>query len=167
MIVSNRSGDICAKLYLQNIRFGSKNVVPDKGLVVCAAVAAFLTVRPFHILVCGNVFAVNFPALAFDSKAISQDELLNVLHFLEENIKCDAIVLKDLPSIYTNEKMLPLGYQDYLADLTMSLDILPHWKSLEDYQNDLSKSIAKECNTFEMLRKLWSERNFRRKIFRV
>ncbi|MFN8164900.1 MAG: hypothetical protein U0X76_01695 [Bacteroidia bacterium] len=143
LIVRNHSGKICGKLYFQRVRFGNKNVVPDKNLLVCTAVNVFLKLHPFHILVCGNVVAVNFPSCVYDESEISADEFLQIIRTFEDTIHFDAVVLKDLSKDYDDKRMLPAGYRPYKADLTMTLDIDPHWQTLDGYQKALSKKYRK------------------------
>ena len=80
-IIESKNGEnkeICGVFYFQQLNFTEKNIHLKNSLFYSLVSRVFLKLRPVKILICGNILAVNFPSLYYDSTKINQDELIEV-----------------------------------------------------------------------------------------
>lgn len=134
---------IVAIIYFQHLKFTINNIHLGNSTILNLAARIILFVRPFHFLICGNLFAVNFPAISFNENIISRQQIIDILFLIEKLEKPDVIILKDLDEFFTSESLIEYGWKPYPEDLTMALDIKQEWKTLEDYKHSLTKKYRK------------------------
>ena len=141
--ITNSSNEVCGIIYFQLLRFSGKNVHLKNKPFISLIVDLALKVCTFKVLICGNLFAVNFRPFAFDSEKLSEQNLYKIVEQYTLLEKSDAILLKDFEIDPSSTTLYSMGFQNYTADLTMCLDVNPEWKTLEDYKNSLSKKYRK------------------------
>ncbi len=140
--INNRK-EICAIIYFQLLKFTKKNIHFSKSLFLSTLARIVLKFRPFHFLICGNLFAVNFPAISFKDDKIKREKLLEILSEIQRQEKSDVFILKDLDVEFTASSMEAFGLFPYSFDLTMALSIDSSWNSVEDYIQCLSKKYKR------------------------
>ena len=143
LVIRNSGRKVCGILYFQVLRFSGKNFNLQKWSLLKFPLSLLLKACDFRLLICGNVFAVNFKPYTFDPEKISENEVSSIANEFTKIEKCDAVLLKDFGTSGTDETLHRLGYQNYMADLTMCMELENTWKSLEDYKSDLSKKYRK------------------------
>ena len=143
LIITNSEKEVCGIIYFQLLKFSGKNIHLKKNRLLCFIVNIILKICTLKLLICGNVFAVNFRPFAFDPKKINIEDLFKIVEQFTHLEKSDAILLKDFGSDSANSLLLSLGYQNYTSDLTMCMDIRSGWNTMEDYKNSLSKKYRK------------------------
>ncbi len=143
LVISNSKNEVCGIAYFQLLKFTGKNVQFKKNLLLSFLIDFTLSIRPFKLLICGNLFAVNFTPYCFHEENISLEDLSRIIDHYTQLEKSDAVLLKDLGNDSSNQLLFSLGYQNYSTDLTMCMDILGEWKSIADYEKALSKKYRK------------------------
>lgn len=141
--ITNSMNEVCGIIYFQLLKFSGKNVHLTNKPVLSLLVDVALRICTFKILICGNVFAVNFRPYSFDPQKITEQEMYKIVEQYCLLEKSDAILLKDFGPDQSNSTLYSMGFQNYTADLTMCLDVKPEWKTLDDYKNSLSKKYRK------------------------
>jgi hypothetical protein len=134
-----------AILYLQVLKFSAKNFQLKNNILLNALSSAVLSIKPFKILICGNLFAVNFPSLKYDDRFISLKTLFYIIEEINKIEKPDAFLLKDLADSIDENDSEKFQWKKYTQDMTMSFDINTKWKSLVDYLNQLTKKYYKRA----------------------
>lgn len=137
--------DICGIVYFQALKFNYRNFSVQGFAPLQRVVSLFLRFFSFRILIGGNIFAVDFSPFSYSDKKISSRELVQLLELYQSFEKCDALVLKDLPSEFTPELMTPLGFDSFDADLTMQLELRPEWKRFLDYEKALTHKYSQRA----------------------
>ncbi len=143
IVVTNSEKEVCGIIYFQLLKFSGKNVHLKKKPVLTFLVNLALKIRTLRVLICGNVFAVNFRPFAYDANKINESDLFKIVEKYTGMEKSDAILLKDFGIDKSNTTLYSMGFQNYTADLTMCLDVSPKWKNIDDYKNSLSKKYRK------------------------
>ena len=143
LVIKNSKDEVCGIIYFQLLIFSGKNVHLKSNLLLSLFIKLFLKVCTFRILICGNVFAVNFRPFCFDSARISEQDITRIAEQFTLQEKNDAILLKDFGSDTSNTLLYSMGFQNYTADLTMCMDIRPEWKTINDYKSALSKKYRR------------------------
>ncbi len=143
LTVTNSNGEICGIIYFQLLKFSGKNVHLKSNPYISIAVNLALKICTFKLLICGNVFAVNFRPYCFFEDKISEVDITMIIEKYTSIEKCDAVLLKDFGSDYSNQLLYSMGFQNYSTDLTMCLDVMNDWKTIEDYKNALTKKYRK------------------------
>jgi hypothetical protein len=154
IVVSNSDKEICGIIYFQLLKFSGKNVHLKSKPVLTVLVNLALKIRTLRVLICGNVFAVNFRPFAYDPIKITESDLFKIVEQYTLMEKSDAILLKDFGTDKSSTTLYSMGFQNYTADLTMCLDVRQKWKSIDDYKNSLSKKYRKR---FEKITSAGSE----------
>jgi len=150
VVVRNAENVPVCFLYFQKLRFSSANVSVSGNIFYRLLFSFFLRIRPFNILVSGNLFAVNFPTIKHDKNAIFIHEIAELIFEFEKRNKSDIIMLKDLPESFSNDLMTTNGLQKFDSDLTMALDIRNQWKSMDDYFAALKKKYRKRAKKIRL-----------------
>lgn len=143
----NGSGkNTVAILYFQYLKFTSQNINISNSFFLKLAAGLLLNICPFHFLICGNLFAVNFPAISFNPDKIGTEDIQTILKQMTKKIKADVFILKDLDEAFSSEYMIQSGWNAYPDDITMTLSIRHEWKTLSDYKKSLTKNYRKRAD---------------------
>jgi hypothetical protein len=148
--ISNEEKVPVCFLYFQKLRFAADNIRISGNIFYRLLISLFLRIRPFNILISGNLFAVNFPTIKQNENAISNHDIIKLIFEFEKRNQSDIIMLKDLPDSFSNIQMTANGFQKYDFDLTMSIDIRPEWKSMETYYAQLKKKYLKRAKKIKL-----------------
>lgn len=143
LVVTNQKQEVCGIVYFQILKFSGKNLHLAKNPLFCYGLDILLKVCSFKLLICGNVFAVNFKPYCYDSNLISESDIFRIVEQFTETEKTAAVLLKDFGTDPSNEQLRSLGYKNYESDLTMCLDLFPDWKSIDDYRRALTKKYRR------------------------
>lgn len=135
--------EVCAIIYFQLLKFTKKNIYFRNSFFLSSLVRIILTLNPFHLLICGNLFAVNFPAINFKENKIERGELLDILSQIQKIEKSEVFILKDLDNEFTKLCKDRTDWLPYPFDLTMALSIDPLWISMKDYIQSLTKKYKR------------------------
>ncbi len=134
---------ICGILYFQILKFTKKNIHFNKSILLSLLAGLVLKFRPFNFLICGNLFAVNFPAICFNEDKINRNQLLEILTGIQKREKSDVFILKDLDEAFSPSLMEKFNLLPYKSDVTMSLNIDPAWNTIDDYIKCLTKKYKR------------------------
>ena len=145
IVVKDKNQVTRALIYLQKLRFRGNNLNYSKSKALSYLLKLILELGSFRILICGNLFAVDYPAVWFDKKIITWNFIIGLLKKLFRQEKGSAFILKDLDKNLTSDRMQPLGLLSYTTDLTMNMHLDASWKSLDDYVKSLSKKYRKRA----------------------
>ncbi len=149
-IISNSDGKLCGIIYFQLVTIGGKNIHLPDNFFLCALVNSFLFFRPLKLLMCGNVFAINFPPLSYDPKLINSDDILEVIDKIANLKPIDAIMIKDVQENIFRSYLRKINYHNYSKDLTMSLSLRSDWKTMDDYASSLTKKYRRRAEKIKL-----------------
>lgn len=136
--------EIFALLNFQLLQVSKKHY-PDFSSISAAACNLYkiFSGRKYLGLIAGHLFITDFPSMAC-SQPNHQFAWLKekVISRLAKQSDVDVVLLKDIPS---EEEAFWQGQKKFSLlkdDLFMEMTIRPTWKTIDDYQNDLSKKYA-------------------------
>ncbi|MBC7389373.1 MAG: hypothetical protein H7329_09195 [Opitutaceae bacterium] len=143
IIYKDKKPVFCSKF--QDVRITSENIRKHKrGEFVRIATNLVLNIYELNLLVCGNVFKDGLTGFYYDHSVFNIEEanaaLLKAIEKITRKECFSGVMLKDVPNGF--------GFANdnrnfsFDNDISMNMDILPEWNSLEDYQKDLSKKYA-------------------------
>lgn len=141
--ITGAKKEICGILYFQLLKFTEKNIHFNKSFFLPILAGIVLKFRPFNFLICGNLFAVNFPSICIKEDKIKRNQLLEILTEIQKREKSDVFILKDLDDDFSPSVMGKFSLMPYKSDVTMSLNIDPAWNTIDDYVKCLSKKYKK------------------------
>lgn len=150
VLVRDSDKKLKAFFYYQLLKFSDKNLNLKGNLLLRLFSMLLLRIRPVRLLISGNLFAVNFPVIKFDSSALSPSDIIDMIFEMEKLHKSDVLMIKDLDESITHPEMISRGFEKYEADLTMSMMIKKEWKTIEDYFNVLKKKYRKRAEKIRM-----------------
>ncbi len=134
-------------LYLQQFRFKHEHLNFTQPATLLSASLKVILPKQLDILVCGNLFRVDFPGFYFSHpvRPTLVFEAINL--FLEQTreYRPCGIVLKDFESVLVEDDYKSFGYSFFSGDVTMELMRRPHWESFEDYLKDLNKNYLQRA----------------------
>lgn len=136
---------ICGIIYFQLLKFTKRNIRLHHSSFLNFLTQIALALRPVRLLTCGNLFAVNYPCIWFDTLQMTRDQMISIVCVIDKKEKNDVIILKDMDVSFTVEEMSAFGLRPYRADMTMELTLDSSWKSFEGYQKSLSKKYRKRA----------------------
>ncbi len=136
-------------LYLQHLEFSHKHFNKDYlNTTVFKLLSPVAKRLKAHLLVCGNLFRVNFQGFYFIEKN-DRNLVFDCLGFLKKHLKkgrsyC-GILVKDCKREFT-----PTGYschkfQPFRQDLTMEMSIRDTWCNFDEYVVALSKKYRQRA----------------------
>ncbi|HEY1046928.1 MAG TPA: hypothetical protein VGF79_10850, partial [Bacteroidia bacterium] len=100
------------------------------------------------ILVCGNIFRVNFQGFYFKDKA-DKEKIFDILKLYRKMVKQErdfcGILVKDCSKEFSSIQFSCHGFKAFNQDLTMELSIDEHWNSFDDYIQDLSRKYRQRA----------------------
>lgn len=143
-------GNPIGVMYLQSLRFNRRHYRYDpEGNVFMQGIRKCLSKHEADILVCGNLFRVNFQGFYFAQD--TGDELIFPLLLayrkqLGKTGRHCGILLKDCFTEYSADVCTLQKFKPFHQDITMELSIRPHWKSLEHYLDDLSRKYRQRAH---------------------
>ncbi len=150
VLIRDEQKNLKAFLYYQLLTFNHRNLTIKGNIFLRIIATLFLKIRPFKILISGNLFAVNFPVIKFDSSVLSSSQILDLISEAENMYKSDVLMIKDLDDSFNYSELVARGFEKYESDLTMSMNIRKEWKSFEDYKNILKKKYRKRAENIRL-----------------
>ena len=145
VLVYSEDKKLIAFFYYQLLNFSRNNLNIKRNFFLRLLSDLLLRIRPFKILISGNLFAVNFPVVYYEKNYLTTTDIINMIMDAKDIYKCDVLMIKDLDKAFLPNEMLSRGFIKYETDLTMSLNIRKHWNSFDDYVNDLKKKYRKRA----------------------
>jgi hypothetical protein len=136
---------VCGAMYFQVLKTSAKNFNLAGSFITRIVSRLFFSLFSFRIVICGNLFAVNYPSLWYNPEIISRQEMLRLVSEMEKYIPGSAYLLKDLAPEFTVSEMAKSGWKRYDADLTMELSIQKKWKDRDGYVNSLTRKYRKRA----------------------
>lgn len=142
--------ELIGVMYLQCLRFNSRHYnhgVLDKPVI--RIMKDFILKRSADILICGNIFRVNFQGFYFKDKA-KKEWIFDCLNLYRQEMKPEknfcGILVKDCSREFKATQFTCHGFKAFNQDLTMELNIRENWKSFDDYLGDLSRKYRQRAN---------------------
>lgn len=137
-------------MYLQHLNFNQKHFSHsflDKPFL--KILKPLILKLSTNILVCGNLFRVNFQGFYFTKKedrAYIFDCLKLYKQQVKKTVKFSGILVKDCSRTFKLEDFSCNAFMPYTEDLTMEIDINPIWQNFNDYVNALSRKYKQRAN---------------------
>lgn len=131
--------------YFQWVHFTRKHYqLPSSTNFLLKILEKSVMRKGFQILICGNLFRVDFPGFYIADDKIQTTAVFHELEkfFRSLSPKPHAILIKDWQRPQDQEWVKEYGYQPWPSDLTMKLDLRPEWKSFDDYKAALKHKYA-------------------------
>lgn len=150
IIVQDKQSNPIGCIYLQMLHFNAKHYNHDiLNKPNVAHIKSYLIKQHTNILICGNLFRMNFQGFYFP-KDSDRPCLLGVLkHFAKNNsakIKFSTIFIKDcldeLPATTLKENR----FKNAPKDIAMQITLRDSWQSFADYKADLSRKYVQRAN---------------------
>ncbi len=102
-----------------------------------------------NVLVCGNLFRVNFQGFYFTKKE-DRTYIFECLKLYKQQVKnkvkFSGILVKDCSRTFKIEDFSCNAFMPFTEDLTMEIDINPQWQNFNDYVNALSRKYKQRAN---------------------
>lgn len=138
-----QNNSLIGVMYLQCLNFNSKHYhhnIFDRP--VLKQLKQCIVTQSVKLLICGNLFRVNFQGFYFIDKS-QREQIFDCLQLYRletknENGLC-GILLKDCSREFTIKQFTCYQFKSFKQDLTMELDISEDWSSFDDYLNALSR----------------------------
>lgn len=141
--------ELIGVMYLQCLKFNSKHYhhgVLDRPLV--KHLKSYILGKTADILICGNIFRVNFQGFYFKDKE-KRELIFDCLNLYRQEMKHEknfcGILVKDCSREFKSTQFTCHGFRSFSQDLTMEMDIRPHWTNFADYLNDLSRKYRQRA----------------------
>ncbi len=144
-----RQKELIGVIYLQHLNFNKNhfnNDLLNKPLLK--------TIKPIflklstNILVCGNLFRVNFQGFYFKNKE-DRSLIFECLRLYTKQVKKETkfcgILVKDCSRVFKLEDASSKAFMPFTQDLTMVLAIRSEWHTLENYVDALSKKYKQRA----------------------
>jgi hypothetical protein len=142
-------GEPIGVIYVQHLNFNRKHyshnifersyLKPFKSLV---------TSLHTGILVCGNLFRVDFQGFYFSDKN-RRDLIFNCLHAYKESLNAgrsiSGILVKDCSREFNEVQFGCHSFKSFTQDMTMELEIHENWETFKDYLGDLSRKYRQRA----------------------
>lgn len=109
-----------------------------------------------RILVCGNLFRVNFQGFYFKDRSRRDmvfDCLKDFRHSLKNPGRYSGILVKDCSRMFMETQFGCHSFQAFNQDLTMELEIRKDWRSMKDYLDALSRKYRQRASKIIASRK--------------
>jgi hypothetical protein len=134
-------------IYLQLFLFKHEHLNFSKPATFLSASLQLLLPKKLHLLVCGNLFRVDFQGFYFQDPVRPTLAFEAIQLFLQENPNYQpcGIILKDCETMLVEEIYRPFGYTFFSGDVTMELARRHHWLSFDDYLKDLNKNYLQRA----------------------
>ncbi len=151
-LVCYEQDEIVAIAYFQHVHFKERHYkFPLSGSKLIQPFEKLLMRKGYRILVCGNLFRVDFPGIYMRPGRLTATVLFNALDQFCKEVKPKPVVflLKDWKEVSISVHMKSSGYQPWPGDLTMKLDIRPEWLSFHDYTLALKHKYAQRLRKIQ------------------
>ncbi len=142
--------ELIGVMYLQCLKFNNKHY--NHGILdrpVLRQIKGFVLSKTADILICGNIFRVNFQGFYFKDKN-RREMIFDCLNLYRQELKAEknfcGILVKDCSREFQSIQFSCFGFRAFNQDLTMELNIRDNWKTFEDYINDLSRKYKQRAN---------------------
>ncbi|MEO6252375.1 MAG: hypothetical protein ABIO79_03685 [Ferruginibacter sp.] len=133
--------------YLQLLKFTHRHLNFDAPKSFRSRFIKFSLPKQLHLLICGNLFRINFPGYYFKNEQHNPLIFDAVELFVKQNnwLNPCGIIIKDCPEVFLQEKHNALKYGFFTGDVTMEIARREHWYTFDDYLNDLTKKYLKRA----------------------
>lgn len=144
------NSELIGVMYLQCLRFNSRHYhhgILDKPVI--KHIKDFILSKSADILICGNIFRVNFQGFYFKDKA-KRELIFDCLNLYRQEMKIEknfcGILVKDCSREFKSTEFTCHGFKAFNQDLTMELVLRENWRTFDDYLNDLSRKYRQRAN---------------------
>lgn len=141
--------ELIGVMYLQCLHFSKKhynNELLDRPFIRSFKSIVLRTTA--DILICGNIFRVNFQGFYFREKA-HRERIFNYLHLYRQMVKKEknfcGILVKDCSREFSPAQFGCHGFKAFNQDLTMEMNIRPEWENFDHYTSDLSRKYRQRA----------------------
>lgn len=143
-------GELAGILYIQSLHFNKHHFQHEvlNGPVLKWFKSLVLRYKT-RILVCGNLFRVNFQGFYFKDKSRREmvfDCLKDFRHSLKHPGRYSGILVKDCSRMFQETQFGCHSFQAFNQDLTMELQIRENWLSMKDYLESLSRKYRQRAS---------------------
>lgn len=159
-LLIKKENEIVGRVYFQLMHFSHRNLSVSDSTIWQKLASVLIRFFPFRIIICGNLFAVDFPPLDFQVDKISERQILEIISSFASNEKHDVLVLKDMPGNFIPDVAKSYGFNVFASDLTMKLMISPTWKSYHDYEKALTHKYAQRARKIRKAGSVLERRQF-------
>ncbi|MCC6817299.1 MAG: hypothetical protein IT245_00185 [Bacteroidia bacterium] len=141
--------ELIGVMYLQCLKFNSKHyhhgLLDRPGLRL---LKSYILGKTADILICGNIFRVNFQGFYFKDKE-KKALIFDCLNLYRQSMKPEknfcGILVKDCSREFKSTQYTCHGFKSFSQDLTMEMEIRPNWQNFEDYLSDLSRKYRQRA----------------------
>lgn len=132
--------------YLQLFRFNHTHLNFSTSKTIQSKLIKFFLPRKLQLLVCGNLFRINFQGFYFKNELHHAFVFDAIELFLQQDKKSKpcGIIIKDCKEAFPDGKH-NTKYSFFNGDVTMEIARRQHWNSFDDYLNDLTKKYNKRA----------------------
>ncbi len=147
------NNELIGIMYLQCLNFNGKhydNKVLNRPLL--RPVQNFILGKSARILVCGNLFRVNFQGFYFKEKARRElifNCLLEYKKIINRGGNISGILVKDCSREFNEIQFGCHSFRSFRQDLTMELEIHPEWFSFGDYLKGLTRKYRQRASKIQ------------------
>jgi len=133
--------------YLQLFRFNHTHLNFSSPQTIQSRLIKLFLPRSLHLLICGNLFRINFQGFYFKNEQHNAFIFEAIKLFTRQNreLKPYGIIVKDCAEIFLEEKYANSKYHFFNSDVTMEITRRQHWKTFDDYLNDLTRKYFKRA----------------------
>ena len=133
--------------YLQLFKFSHTHLNFNTPQSIQAKAVKFFLPKKLQLLVCGNLFRINFQGFYFKNEQHNAFIFDAIELFIKENGRSKAcgIIIKDCKEVFPEGKYAATQYKFFNGDVTMEIARRQHWNSFDDYLNDLTKKYLKRA----------------------
>lgn len=138
--------------YFQYVHFKTRHYpFPLSRNIFTRSIEKFIMRNGYRILVCGNLFRVDFPGIFMQEGKVSASVVFEAIEqfFNEVRPKPHVLLLKDWKEMSTPEQVGSYGYKPWPGDLTMKLDLRPEWVTFHDYSLALKHKYAQRLRKIQ------------------
>jgi hypothetical protein len=131
--------------YLQLFKFSHTHLNFSSPQSFQSKLVKFFLPKKLQLLVCGNLFRINFQGFYFKNEQHSPFIFDAIELFLKQRSKACGIIIKDCKEVFPEGKHTATKYQFFNGDVTMEIARRLHWENFDDYLNDLTKKYLKRA----------------------
>lgn len=136
-------------MYLQHLAFSQKHfnrdLIQNRLLKLSQPVLSRLKA---HLLICGNLFRVNFQGFYFKDKE-DRIDIFDCLNIYRKQVKRQVnfcgILVKDCKREFEPSNISCFQFSPFRQDLTMEMTIQPKWQNFDEYVAALSKKYRQRA----------------------
>jgi hypothetical protein len=145
-----RNNKLIGVMYVQCLNFNKKHYnhsIFDKN--VLKLLKECIVKQSVNILICGNIFRVNFQGFYFVDKT-DKESIFDCLQLYRKSIKKEkeicGILVKDCSREFDETQFTCHKFNSFKQDLTMEMKIESDWKTFESYTSDLSRKYRQRAS---------------------